>query len=194
MSSLTRSGKLTAAVQAIVRGKMSATRAEEERPEDVEDDIDPAAEEEDISPDADGEEDDTSAEDDDPETEAEADETETEAEDQGEEDKSMSRKASARIRRAEQGRIKAILTHPQAQANHGLAMELAFGKTFYSAEKAGALLKSSAGGGSGLSSRMAGKSPKLGAGPGAQPTAKQALLDATRNRIQAMHGRNRKGA
>ncbi|UXT47836.1 hypothetical protein FY136_00745 [Agrobacterium tumefaciens] len=195
MSSLTRN-TLAQSVLNAVRGKQKASRAEGEEPENPEEENDTSAEEQDISPDAEEPDDDTSAETDETDPDAEGGDDDTEAEgDDGEEDKQMSRKASARIRKVEQSRIKSILTHPKAEANHGLAMELAFGKTFYSAETASALLNSSSGSGPSLSSRMAGKSPKLGSGgSGQQATGKQAVLASVGKTIQALHGRNKKEA
>ncbi len=178
MSSLTRS-TLARSVLAAVRGKM-----EEDRPEDVEEEqaSDGAPEEEastdDVDPDAEEEKPDENAEDAPP------------AED---EDQPDGRSASA-IRRAEQSRIHAILTHPKADANPGLAAELAFGSRFYSAKEAGALLSSSAGGGR-LADRMRGRVPALGAGsPGGAQTERQQLTSSVGNIIKGLHGRNRKGA
>jgi len=181
MSSLTRN-TLAQSVLAAVRGKTNG-RMEEDRPEDMEDD---ASDEE-----AGADEDDTSAEGDQPEEEAEGD---APAEDEGEEGEGPKASASNKIRRAEQGRIKAILTHPRADANPGLAAELAFGEKFYSAKEAGALLNSSAGG-SRLADRMKGKSPQLGSGDGAgKPSERQAVLAGIGNIIKAKHGRNQKDA
>ncbi|MDX0967607.1 hypothetical protein GOE06_29405 [Sinorhizobium medicae] len=102
--------------------------------------------------------------------------------------------SASAIRRAEQGRIRSILTHPKAENNPGLAAELAFGSKFYSAKEAGALLSSASAGGSRLAGRMAGKSPTLGAGTpgGGKATEKQAVISTVRSTILARHGRNRK--
>lgn len=145
---------LTASVLAAVRGRKKDSRLEDDRvpPEELED-------EEETSAAADGEE--TSAEAEEEETEAEGDEEETSAEEDEEGDQ-MS--ADTRVRRAEQARIRGILTHPGAAGNPGLAAELAFGKRLYSAKEAGALLSSSAPSGGRLGSRMKGNSPKIGTG------------------------------
>jgi hypothetical protein len=184
MSNLTRTNALTRSVLAAISGK-KGSRLEEERPEELEEDEN-----------AEGTEDDTSAEDDVTDPDAEAEEEDTSAEtDEEQTDEGKTTSASA-IRRAEQGRIRSILTHPKADANAGLAAELAFGPKFYSAKDAGALLSAMGGGGGQLAGRMAGKSPKLGAGtPGAgKSTERQAVVAGVKNTIQAMHGRNRKGA
>ncbi|ATE84651.1 hypothetical protein phi2LM21_p34 [Sinorhizobium phage phi2LM21] len=184
MSNLTRTSALTRSVLAAISGK-KGSRLEEERPEDLEDEEN-----------AEGTEDETSAEDDvtDPEAEAEEEDTSAETdEDQADEGKTTS--ASA-IRRAEQGRIHSILTHPKAESNPGLANELAFGSKFYSAKEASALLASAGGGGSHLGARMKGKTPKLGAGTpgGGKSSERQAVIAGIGNTIKAIHGRNRKGA
>ncbi|MHA4733276.1 hypothetical protein [Ensifer adhaerens] len=183
MSNLTRTSALTRSVLAAISGK-KGSRLEEERPEDLEEEE--AAE---------GTEDETSAEDDVTDPEAEADEEDTAAETDEEQTDEGKNSANA-IRRAEQGRIRSILTHPKAESNPGLANELAFGSKFYTAKEAGALLSSAGGGGSSLGSRMAGKTPKLGAGtPGGGKTAeRQAVIAGVSKTIQAIHGRNRKGA
>lgn len=181
MSSLTR-GALARSVLAAVRGKM-----EEDRPEEIEDDEKAAHDEHDetaatdeTDPDAEEEKPDENAADDPP------------AEDEDKPDESA-RSASA-IRRAEQGRIHAILTHPKADANPGLAAELAFGSRFYSAKEAGSLLSSSAGGGR-LADKMRGRVPAIGAGnPGGAGTERQQLTASVGNIINGLHGRNRKGA
>lgn len=179
MSSLTR-GALARSVLAAVRGKM-----EEDRPEEIEDDEkaaddehDETAADDETDPDAEEEKPDENAEDDPP------------AED---EEQPEGRSASA-TRRAEQGRIHAILTHPKADANPGLAAELAFGKRLYSAKEAGALLSSSAANG-GLAGKMKGRVPALGAGDaGGGSTPRQHLTASVGNIIKGLHGRNRKGA
>lgn len=192
MSSLTRSA-LAMSVLAAVRGKNKTGRLEGERPEDEKDEKDVDAEEQDVSPDAEGDDVDPDADADDQDPDADGDDVDPDADPEGDEEK-PSKEASARIRKAEQGRIHAILTHPKAQANHGLAMELAFGKTFYSANAAGSLLNSSAGGGSRLADRMSGKTPRLGSGTSAsQPTERQSVVAGVQKTIQAMHGRKPKG-
>ncbi len=181
MSNLTRN-TLAQSVLAAVRGKTNG-RMEEDRPEDLEGD--PAEEE------ATTEEDDTSAEGDPPEEDPEGDKPKEGEEEEGEEPKAS---ASTKIRRAEQSRIKSILTHPRADANPGLAAELAFGTKFYSAEEAGALLASSAGG-SRLADKMQGRTPQLGSGGGAgKSSERQAVVAGVGNVIKAMHGRNQKDA
>ncbi|RVG28048.1 hypothetical protein [Sinorhizobium meliloti] len=181
MSNLTRSSALTRSVLAAIGGK-KGSRLEDERPEEIEDDEK-----------VEGAEDDTSAEDDgsDTDDDTSGDDTSTEGEKEEADDGKTS--ASA-IRRAEQGRIRSILTHPKAENNPGLAAELAFGSKFYSAKEAGALLSSASAGGSRLAGRMAGNSPTLGAGTpgGGKATEKQAVISTVRSTILARHGRNRK--
>lgn len=183
MSNLTRTSALTRSVLAAISGK-KGSRLEEERPEDLEEDEN-----------AEGAEDETSAEDDVTDPEAEAEEEDTSAETEEEQTDEGKTSANA-IRRAEQGRIRSILTHPKAESNPGLASELAFGSKFYSVKDAGALLASASAGGSSLGARMAGKTPKLGAGtPGSGKSAeRQAVIAGIGNTIKAIHGRNRKGA
>lgn len=178
MSKLTRSATLAQSVLAAIGGR--GRGLEEDRPEDNEPE-EPTAEADDDTPEAETTEDENTAETEEDDTEANPEETdETSANGQ-------------RIRRAEQGRIRAILTHPAASANPGLASELAFGATLYSAKSAGALL-TSAGGGSRLADKMQGRSPQLGSGGGAPKTEKQTVLAAVGSTIQAMHGRKSKGA
>lgn len=179
MSSLTR-GALARSVLAAVRGKM-----EEDRPEEIEDDEKAAGDEHDEKAAAD--ETDPDAEEEKPDQNA-ADDPPAEDEEQPE------GKSASAIRRAEQGRIHAILTHPKADANPGLAAELAFGSRFYSAKEAGSLLSSSAGGGR-LADKMRGRVPALGAGnPGGAGSERQQLTASVGNIIKGLHGRNRKGA
>ena len=181
MSSLTRNA-LAKSVLAAVRGKTNG-RMEEDRPEDMDEDN---PEEDASDPD-----DDTVAEDEHPDEDAEGEDQDEDAEDERDEPTAS---ASRKVRRAEQGRIKAILTHPRADANPGLAAELAFGSKFYSAKAAGALLGSSAGG-TRLADRMKGKSPQLGSGSGsARPSERQAVVSRVGGIIKAMHGRNKKDA
>lgn len=181
MSKLTRSTALAQSVLAAIGGR--GRGLEEERPEEIEDDEETVAEGDDDTPEAEGTDEETTAE-----TE-EGDEAPA-----GEETDETSA-SSERIRRAEQGRIRAILTHPAAGANAGLAAELAFGATFYSAKSAGALLASAGGGASRLGDRMRGNSPQLGTSGGGGPKSeKQTVLAAVGTTIKAMHGRNRKGA
>lgn len=194
MSSLTRAS-LAASVLAAVRGR-KANASDDERPEDLEDEDTNADDEQDVSPDANADDDEPDADAEDNDPDAEDDDADPDADPDAEEEK-PSKEASARIRKAEQKRIHTILTHPKAQANHGLAMELAFGKTFYSADAATKLLNSSAGGGGRLADRMAGggNKPRLGSGgPASQPTERQAVVAGVHKTIQAMHGRKPKGA
>lgn len=195
MSSLTRAS-LAASVLAAVRGR-KANASDDERPEDLEDEDRNADDEQDVSPDANESGDEPDAEADEDDVDADGDDQDPDADPDAEEEK-PSKEASARIRKAEQKRIHTILTHPKAQANHGLAMELAFGKTFYSADAATKLLNSSAGGGGRLADRMAGggNKPRLGSGGGSasQPTERQAVVAGVAKTIQAMHGRKTKGA
>lgn len=153
---------LTASVLAAVRGRKKGSRLEDDRmpPEDLEDDEETVAEDD---------EEETSAESEDEEAEAEGEEEEASAE-EDEEGERMS--ADTRVRRAEQSRIRAILTHPGATGNPGLAAELAFGKRLYSAKEAGALLSSSAPTGGRLAGRMQGNSPKIGSGQASSVSAK----------------------
>ncbi|TPW29683.1 hypothetical protein FJU08_12760 [Martelella alba] len=94
-------------------------------------------------------------------------------------------------RTAERKRIQAILMHPKAEANAGLAAHLAF-STSHSFAEASAILNASAATSNGnrLAGRMAGKTPKLGAG-GAPSAAseKQSLLAAVGSAMKARHGR-----
>ncbi|WP_176086958.1 hypothetical protein [Martelella sp. HB161492] len=94
-------------------------------------------------------------------------------------------------RTAERKRIQAILMHPKAEANAGLAAHLAF-STSHSFAEASAILNASAATSTGnrLAGRMAGKTPKLGAG-GAPSAAseKQSLLAAVGSAMKARHGR-----
>jgi hypothetical protein len=189
MSSLTRKHSLAMSVLAAVRGR-KANAGDEENPEGLENEDETDADEQEISPDANASDDEPDAENDDNEPDAEGDEIDPDADDE-----KPSKEASSRIRKAEQSRIKTILTHPKAQANHGLAMELAFGKTFYSANAASALLNSSAGGGSRLADRMSGNKPRLGSGGApSQPTERQSIVAGVHKTIQAMHGRKPTGA
>lgn len=179
---------LTASVLAAVRGRKKASRLEDDRelPEDMEDEEkkdaegeedETEAEEEDRDPAAEGEEDDTAAE---------GEEKDPDAED--EEDPKQAR--TSKVRRAEQGRIRSILTHPKADANPGLAAELAFGSRFYSAKEASALLDHSGAAGSRLAGRMNGRSPKIGSGASATPPSERKTLVANvKQTIAAMHGR-----
>jgi hypothetical protein len=181
MSSLTRRNTLAQSVLAAVRGKTNGSM-EEERPEDLEADEDENQ--------ASTEEDDTAAAD--PPAD---DETDPEKQDE-DDDPADERQASGsdRIRRAEQKRIHAILTHPKAQANAGLANELAFGSKFYPAADAVALMESSGVAGGRLADRMQGRSPQLGSGgAGAgKPNERQAVVASVGKVIQAMHGRKQK--
>ncbi|MAM13383.1 MAG: hypothetical protein CML23_23615 [Rhizobiaceae bacterium] len=105
--------------------------------------------------------------------------------------------ASASARADERSRIQAILTHPKASANAELAGHLAF-STAYSAKEASAILNAStpsaSTGGNRLADRMAGKTPKLGAGgaPSAQ-SERKSLLAAVGGAINARHGRRNTG-
>lgn len=193
MSSLTRN-TLAASVLAAVRGK-KAGHLEGDRPENLENEEETSAKEEEVSPDAEGDDVDPDADAEETDPDADGDDVDPDGDEAESGEDKPSKEASARIRKAEQGRIHAILTHPKAQANHGLAMELAFGKTFYSAKAAGALLNSSAGGGSRLADRMTGKTPRLGSGTSAaQPTERQSVVAGVQKTIMAMHGRKPKGA
>ncbi|WP_274426755.1 hypothetical protein [Chelativorans sp. YIM 93263] len=153
---------LTASVLAAVRGRKKASRLEDDRdlPEEIEEE----------EKDAEGEKDETTAEEEDRDPDAEADDDEPTAEDDGvdpdaDDEENQKQAGSAQVRRAEQTRIRSILMHPKADANPGLAAELAFGKRFYSAKEAGALLVHAGGGGGRLANRMKDKSPKIGSGP-----------------------------
>ncbi|WP_024709665.1 hypothetical protein [Martelella sp. AD-3] len=137
------------------------------------------------------------------EPEAETDDPEEEAAGEGapgddperKDEKPVSANASARA--DERSRIQAILTHPKASANAELAGHLAF-STAYSAKEASAILNAStpsaATGGHRLADRMAGKTPKLGAGgaPSAQ-SERKSLLAAVGGAINARHGRRNTG-
>ncbi|MDS1135573.1 hypothetical protein [Nitratireductor indicus] len=169
---------LTASVLAAVRGRKKGSRLENEPEENLEEDeVETGAEEDEDQPAAESEEEDTSAEDDERPEDAEEEEDQPQA-------------SSARVRRAEQGRIRAILTHPKADANPGLAAELAFGERFYSAREAGALLEHSSAGTGSLAGRMKGRSPKIGSGSAAGAgNERQALVANVKRTIQSMHGR-----
>ncbi|TCT28838.1 hypothetical protein [Martelella mediterranea] len=180
MSNVTRG--LTASVLAAMRGGQANTHMEDDPEKD-----NPAGEleTETTDPDAEGEETD-------PDAEGEgAPGDEPEPEDK--QDTSASRSARA----DERSRIQAVLTHPKAGANAELASHLAF-KTTYSAKEAMAILDASSPsastGGNRLAGRMAGKTPKLGAGgaPSAQ-SEKQSLLAAVGGVINARHGRPSNG-
>ncbi|TCT34700.1 hypothetical protein [Martelella mediterranea] len=180
MSNVTRG--LTASVLAAMRGGQANTHMEDDPEKDNPAEelenktTDPDAEGEETDPDAEGE----GAPGDDPE---------------GEDKQDTSANRSARA--AERSRIQAILTHPKAEANADLASHLAF-KTAYSAKEAMAILDASSPsastGGNRLAGRMAGKTPKLGAGgaPSAQ-SEKQSLLAAVGGVINARHGRPTNG-
>ena len=182
MSNVTRG--LTASVLAAMRGGQANTHMEDDREKDnpaeelETETTDPDAEGEAIDPDAEGE----GAPGDDPE-------------DADKKDTSANRSARA----AERSRIQAILTHPKAEANADLTSHLAF-KTSYSAQEAMAILDASSPsasastGGNRLAGRMAGKTPRLGAGgaPSAQ-SEKQSLLAAVGGVINARHGRPSNG-
>ncbi len=186
MSTVLRSA-LGASVLAAVRARKNAKRMSEdetaEKPEDMDDDHeaegdDPAAEVD--EPHAEGDDLDPDGDDHDAEDgDSSAEDQELEGEDKAK---------AARIRRAEQKRIQAILTHPRAEANPGLAAELAFGGRHYGRKEAVALL--AAGGAVGkLASRMAGKSPRIGASAPASPGGeRRALVESVRANIQARHG------
>ncbi|MFC6490685.1 hypothetical protein [Nitratireductor sp. GCM10026969] len=179
---------LAGSVLAAVRGRKKASHLEDDRepPEDLEEEDaedeeeGKSAEEEDRDPDAEDEGDDTTAEGEDPDAQAE------------EEEDGKQASQETKIRRAEQGRIRAILTHPKADANPGLAAELAFGSRFYSAKEAGTLLETSGGEKGRLASRMAGKSPKIGAGPAPAASPKDRpsrIFAASSKLIEAKKGK-----
>lgn len=180
MSNVTRG--LTASVLAAMRGGQANAHMEDDPEKDnpaeelETETTDPDAEGEETDPDAEGE----GAPGDDPE-------------DEDKQDTSANRSARA----AERSRIQAILTHPKAEANADLASHLAF-KTAYSTKEAMAILDASSPsastGGNRLAGRMAGKTPKLGAGgaPSAQ-SEKQSLLAAVGGVINARHGRPTNG-
>jgi hypothetical protein len=175
---------LMSAIRAATRGT-GKTRLEDEKPEDMDDDVTEEGEEA-------SEEDEASSDED--ETDAEGEEDETEGEDEGDEDTSL----SARDRRlilGEQRRIAAILSHPGADANPQLAAKLAFSADHrMTAKKACDLLASGGKSKGSLADRMKGRSPKIGAGSGGrQPNERQMLVAGVRDTIQAMHGRKKEG-
>ncbi|AJY48307.1 hypothetical protein [Martelella endophytica] len=180
MSNVTRG--LSASVLAAMRGGRAGNRMEDDpenetSPDELEEENrDPDAEGEETDPDAEGE----GAPGDDPE---------------GDDEKPVSAKASARA--DERSRIQAILTHPKASANAELANHLAF-NTAYSAKEASAILNAStpsaSSGGNRLAGRMAGKTPKLGAGGAPSATSeRKSLLAAVGGAINARHGRRNTG-
>ncbi|WP_180901753.1 hypothetical protein [Martelella soudanensis] len=182
MSNVTRG--LSASVLAAMRGGRAGNRMEDDPeketpPEELEEENrDPDAEGDDPEPEAEGE----GAPGDDPE---------------GDDEKPVSAKASARA--DERSRIQGILTHPKASANADLASHLAF-NTAYSAKEASAILNAStpsasaASGGNRLADRMAGKTPKLGAGGAPSATSeRKSLLAAVGGAINARHGRHNTG-
>ena len=178
MSTLTRS------VLAAVRGRNKAARLEDEPVEDLDDETTETGTEgdEDEAPVAEGEDEEIGAE--------------SDQEEEGSEDDDPKPQASSdRVRRAEQGRIHAILTHPNADANPGLASELAFGERFYSAKEASALLEHSNAGTGKLAGRMAGRSPKIGSGGAVSPASeRQSLVASVKQTIQSLHGRKPENA
>ncbi|PRX09982.1 UNVERIFIED_ORG: hypothetical protein BCL66_105168 [Martelella mediterranea] len=185
MSNVTRG--LSASVLAAMRGGRAGNRMEDDpEKENPEEELengkkDPEAEADDPDPDAEGE----GAPGDNPKSD----------DPEGEDEKPVSANASARA--DERSRIQAILTHPKASANAELAGHLAF-STAYSAKEASAILNAStpsaSTGGNRLADRMAGKTPKLGAG-GAPSAAseRQSLLAAVGGAINARHGRRNTG-
>lgn len=187
MSTLTRRATLASSVLAAVRGKMKGERLEDERPDDDETTEDETPEDAEDT----GTEEKASETGDEPKAEDDPNDPEAEGEDEDEKTSAKGRDASS-IRRAEQGRIKAILTHPAAAAHPQLASELAFGAQYYSAKQAGELLQ--AAGGGRLADRMSGRSPKLGSGGGQPQGERQATVSAVKSIIQAKHGRHTKGA
>ncbi|EKF17071.1 hypothetical protein [Nitratireductor pacificus] len=172
---------LTASVLAAVRGRKKGSRLESEPEENLDEEVvETGAEDDEEQPAAESEEEDTSAENDERPEDAEDEEKQPQA-------------STARVRRAEQGRIRSILTHPKADANPGLAAELAFGERFYSAKEAGALLEHSSAGTGSLAGRMKGRSPKIGSGSAAGAgNERQALVAGVQEVIQSMHGRKPK--
>ena len=184
MSNVTRG--LSASVLAAMRGGRAGNRMEDDpEKENPEEELenekkDPEAEADDPEEEAAGE----GAPGDDPSDDPERDD-----------EKPVSANASARA--DERSRIQAILTHPKASANAELASHLAF-STAYSAKEASAILNAStpsaSTGGNRLADRMAGKTPKLGAGgaPSAQ-SERKSLLAAVGGAINARHGRRNTG-
>ncbi|WP_176086942.1 hypothetical protein [Martelella sp. HB161492] len=174
MSQITRG--FTANVLAAVRGQNR-----------MEDDPGNADPEKDSPPE--GMEDDPGAPDDPKNTDDPSAEGEGEGNPDDEPDGDEGSQMSART--AERKRIQAILMHPKAEANAGLAAHLAF-STSHSFAEASAILNASAATSNGnrLAGRMAGKTPKLGAG-GAPSAAseKQSLLAAVGSAMKARHGR-----
>ncbi|WP_265518961.1 hypothetical protein [Nitratireductor luteus] len=180
---------LTQSVLAAVRGRRKGSRLEDDRtiPEEMEEE-EKEAEEEEKDPDVEEEDRDPDAEDEEEKDEADLDDEEKDPD--AEEEEEGKQAGSAKVRRAEQSRIRSILTHPKADANPGLASELAFGKRFYSAKAAGALLDHSGGSVGRLAGRMKGKSPRIGSEPHGSPaTERQTLVSNVRQTIQALHGR-----
>lgn len=148
---------LARAIRAAVGGRNTRKRLEEDRPEDLEDDVQPdEAEDEENNPDAETDEDQQpDANEDDPVAEEDEDKP-------GE---------YARGRKAERKRMSAILGSAKADNNPSLAAHLAF-NTNMNAKQAIATLSASGAAQSApsLSGRMQGRVPALGNG-GAKPTA-----------------------
>lgn len=190
MSKVFKTAALGSSVLAAVRGMKIGSRLESpddaEKPEDMEGDEDRA--EGDDDPAAEGDEPETMEGDDDPDAEGDEDRAEGDKDPDAEGDDPEAKKAS-RIRRAEQRRIQAILTHPKADANAGLAAELAFGARHYPVKEATALLSTSAAGGR-LAGRMGANSPRIGSGTAASAgNERQSLVAMVGKTISAMHGR-----
>lgn len=147
---------LARAIRAAVGGRNTRKRLEEDKPEDLEDDLKPdEAENDPENPDAEEDE----------EIQPEADEDEPVAD---EEEKSGD---YARGRKAERKRMSAILGSSKADGNPTLAAHLAF-NTSMSAKQAVATLTASGASTTApsLSGRMQGRVPALGSG-GAKRTA-----------------------
>lgn len=148
---------LARAIRAAVGGRKTNKRLEEDRPEDLENDLKPdEAKDDPENPDAE----------DDDETKPDADDDQPVADD--EEEKSGD---YARGRKAERKRMSAILGSSKADGNPTLAAHLAF-NTSMSAKQAVATLSASGTSQSApsLSGRMQGRVPALGSG-GGKPTA-----------------------
>ncbi|MDP8249614.1 hypothetical protein [Pseudochrobactrum saccharolyticum] len=148
---------LARAIRAAVGGRNTRKRLEEDKPEELEDDLQPGeAEDDPENPDAETDDElDPDAEEDDPVA-------------NDDEEKSGD---YARGRKAERKRMSAILGSAKADQNPSLAAHLAF-NTNMSAKQAVATLAASATAhtGSSLSSRMQGRVPALGNG-GSVPKA-----------------------
>ncbi|WP_439273553.1 hypothetical protein [Pseudochrobactrum sp. HB0163] len=168
---------LARAIRAAVAGRNTRKRLEEDKPEEMEDDLMPDEAEDDPEAETDeefdpaAEEDETDASEDDPV----ANEDEEKSGDY------------ARGRKAERKRMSAILGSSKADHNPSLAAHLAFNTNMSARQAIATLSASGAPAGTGLGRRMQGRVPALGNG-GAQPkagTADERLIAHAKKRAAA---------